>query len=122
VTKFVQEISEFRTAIELYRSGNNGNYPPTISDGGTDAQDTVAFLQNLGLFGSSQINLPPEINYLEFYSTGANYFVTCGSPDSSGNSWAIAFDHTGLNGLTVPGFSDFYSGGMEITNYSCVEI
>lgn len=111
MTRFEQEILQLRTAVELYRSENNGAYPPSLSDRG-NANDLVAELESEGLYGTDTIEIPSFVDtFLIYSSTETSFYTSCGSGDPGSDKWVISFYTTESSNFPIlyanaPGFPD----------------
>jgi len=54
---FERQLVEIRTAVQLYRTNNNGNWPTKISTEGS-LQDLITELKSLGFYNSNKIEYP----------------------------------------------------------------
>lgn len=82
-TKFDTEFLQLKTAVELYRLNNNGNYPPLVYEENNTGSvgDLVLYLNNQGYFGVSLISLPKG------YTLGDNiYPANPNAPTDTGST------------------------------------
>jgi prepilin-type N-terminal cleavage/methylation domain-containing protein len=129
--KFDTEFLQIKTAVELYRSGNNGNYPNSFSEG-ESVDSLITELHNANIYPNDNITLPTGYYWGGIYKadgTGLQGLVTCGSPEPSGNIWSIYLDtqEAGFETSKLPkgylnGELVYQDGTWTDYNWHCIEV
>ncbi len=100
--RFDSEYLQLRTAIELYRSDNNGEYPSSITTFGT-VDSVVSELNQLGYFSADVLAVPNgyQSGYVlpansttlaEAVNFGIIDYFTCGGPNESDKNYSLVFN------------------------------
>ena len=133
VAKFDTEFLQIRTAIELYRTDNNGNYPPsaivTYSNNNPnnpnypEISGVVSELNSLGYLPAESIDVPSNFYLGEVYPTTE---LSCGSADPGGSKYALYIEYNSDNSLS--NLPVMYYDGQSTLDweyspfYHCIEI
>lgn len=122
-TKFDQEFLGLRTAIELARADNRGEYPSYIQTSGTGGADIIYYLWRGGYLTEKTIETPTGWSLGDVHPTT---MITCGSPGPSSNKYALYVTSPGDVSSNIPkmyyyndGYVEYY--GEESGYYRCIE-
>ncbi len=122
ISKFAQEISNIRNAVELYKTNNNGAYP-TMDSNGVSLNTLIDVLYQNNLYGSDSISLPNGVPAPDVYPIiYQGDILSCGSTESSSGEWVIAINFNSDPIIQIPNFSELYSNGSPVPNLYCMEI
>jgi len=126
---FERQLVEIRTAVQLYRENNNGNWPNTMVDidiVGGSVEDLLLELKNDGVYPASNIKLADSGTAMGIASSykisGAGY--SCGNPGYRDVYYVIYFQTTretspgNTDGVSVPTkIPLFYENGVVNSGY-----
>jgi prepilin-type N-terminal cleavage/methylation domain-containing protein len=122
--KFEQELINIKTAVQLYRTDNKGEYPDSLAN---DADGSIALNDLLSdiafdYYNSSNLNLPPGVNSSGIYTgTYAAIEWGCGKPYTEDVNYFIWFNISNYDG----NLKLLYRDGSEYNppgNIYCIEI
>jgi prepilin-type N-terminal cleavage/methylation domain-containing protein len=100
--KFDSELYEIRTAIQLYRENNNGNWPTNMVSGDSFL-DLLLELKNAGVYPSNTIAFPQDmyIGTTNGLKTGGTFGASCGLNNYKDVYYVIYFQGTNLELLNT---------------------
>jgi len=81
--KFESELVQIRTAVQLYREKNNGNWPNKIMAPDSSLDDLANELKSAGLYPRDKVDMPENgvtAGVYPSYKLGDSYVFSCGNP------------------------------------------
>lgn len=127
IRKFEQELINIRTAIQLYREKNNGNWPYLS----THINTLTNKLYTQGFYNKSTVSVPkgfrddtsyPRLYY--GYKTHPTYNFSCGGPNHQDVYLTLVFGITDskIRSLTTLPKAYYRTNTTPTTGYHCIEI
>ena len=140
--KFESELVQLRTAIQLYRESNNGEWPNALKnapmDDSTSSKPLIVELNNKKLFSANAISMPSNNIYvngdmggLYIYHgpktnpTDVSNTFTCGNPENNDVYYALAItSNVPLKTNIPPGYWGGYPMNNDLyeSHTYCIEI
>jgi len=120
IAKFKQELVQIRTALVLYRSNNNNNWPAGIEK--TFVSPLLQDLKDAGVYSSNTLAVPNFIfNGVLVTPGGLNGGdASCDQPDSSNVEYVISFEFKDTSYSSQ--FPRFYHSGTGYIELGCINL